>query len=222
VTVLDMSTETASLSSDIPTFGSTRTVDNPPPISGGVVVLAPVCATLTEAEDELFLLPHQAESTTTLSDDVRSQVQEFLVQLPPTAKKQVVERLLRRIANGEPLSARRVSDQVDESCEFVAELLEFLGGLDLAASVLESFHLAGGVLPVKSVSAVRHAEDASVEGAMDEGCALGFLASRRQYRLTPVRVEGPWEEHFTKDGVQYFYNNDLQVTTWTAPAEWPG
>jgi hypothetical protein len=221
-----MGAETAVLSPDIPTFGSVRTVDNSLPVSGGVM-LAPEFATRTESEDELFL-PPQTESKSTLCEDVRTQVQEFLVQLPPAAMKQVVERLLRRIADGEPLSARRVSDQVDESCEFVAELLEFLGGVDLAASVLESFRLAGVVLPVKTGSTLRSeverhsSEDASVvEGTIDEGCALGFLASRRQYRLTPVRAEGPWEEHFTKDGVRYFYNNELQVTTWTAPAEWP-
>ena len=44
----------------------------------------------------------------------------------------------RRLADGEPLSARKVADHVDESCEFLAELLAFCRSKQVVAEVLDS------------------------------------------------------------------------------------
>jgi len=137
-------------------------------------------------------------------DDVRVQVKAFLQQLSAKEQKTIVDQLLRRIANGEPLSARRLTDQVDESCEFLGELLEFCNDTQLAECVLKSTFQSGDL----------------ASGDL-EGSAQNFLASRRQYRLTPVRVIGPWEEVFAKDGQRYFYNNQTQRTQWEVPEGWP-
>ncbi|CAE8700820.1 unnamed protein product, partial [Polarella glacialis] len=76
-------------------------------------------------------------------EDLQGQVAAFLEQLPSKEGRQVLDRLLRRLAAGEPLSARKVSDRVDESCEFLAELLQFCqGGPEMLAQVLQS--AAGG------------------------------------------------------------------------------
>eukprot|EP00931_Biecheleriopsis_adriatica_P123975 TRINITY_DN99045_c0_g1_i1.p1 TRINITY_DN99045_c0_g1~~TRINITY_DN99045_c0_g1_i1.p1 ORF type:complete len:206 (-),score=52.17 TRINITY_DN99045_c0_g1_i1:55-651(-) len=134
-------------------------------------------------------------------EDLRLQVSEFIAQLPPREGREVLERLMRRLAAGEPLSARKVSDRVDESCEFLAELLAFCqGGPDMLAEVLQG--------------AARKSID-------DQAQLLSrFLDSRRRRRLDPVRCFGPWEEHFASDGARYFYNNATQRTQWQVPEDW--
>ncbi|CAE8657017.1 unnamed protein product [Polarella glacialis] len=138
-------------------------------------------------------------------EDLQGQVAAFLEQLPSKEGRQVLDRLLRRLAAGEPLSARKVSDRVDESCEFLAELLQFCqGGPEMLAQVLQS--AAGGD-----------------PGTQEEQQLLGrFLASRRRFRLAEqVRIFGAWEEHFAPDKSRYFYNNETQITQWPVPEGWP-
>lgn len=136
--------------------------------------------------------------------EIQTQVKAFLRQLPAGEQHQVVDRLLRRLAEGQPLSARRVSDRVDESCEFLAELLDFCSSRGLQEAALTS------------VASARGGAEANLEGS-----ALGFLASRRQHRLTSVRKWLDWEEHFTNDGGRYFYNNATQKTQYHVPEGWP-
>lgn len=136
--------------------------------------------------------------------EIQTKVKAFLRQLPSGEQHQVVDRLLRRLAEGQPLSARRVSDRVDESCEFLAELLEFCSDAWVQEAALSSVASARG----------------GVEAALD-GSALGFLVSRRQHRLTEVRRWLEWEEHFANNGERYFYNNSTQRTQWGAPEGWP-
>ncbi|CAJ1407669.1 unnamed protein product, partial [Effrenium voratum] len=132
-------------------------------------------------------------------EDLRTQVEGFLSQLPPKDARQVLDRLRRRLAAGEPLSARKVADHVDESCEFLAELLAFCRNDEVVAEVL---HRVGE------------------EEAEEEQLLGRFLDSRRRRRLEPVRTLGPWEEHFA-GGRRYFYNNDTQKTQWHVPNDWP-
>eukprot|EP00933_Yihiella_yeosuensis_P032065 TRINITY_DN25659_c0_g1_i1.p1 TRINITY_DN25659_c0_g1~~TRINITY_DN25659_c0_g1_i1.p1 ORF type:complete len:254 (-),score=63.51 TRINITY_DN25659_c0_g1_i1:23-784(-) len=138
-------------------------------------------------------------------EDLKSQVKDFIDQLPSEEGGQVLDRLLRRLAAGEPLSARKVSDRVDESCEFLAELLAFCqGGPNALAEVLNG------------VASAREAP------ANEEQKMLShFLKSRRRHRLECLRSWGPWEEHFAGDGTRYFYNNDTQKTQWHEPEGWP-
>ena len=50
----------------------------------------------------------------------------------------MLQRLRRRLADGEPLSARKVADHVDESCEFLAELLAFCRSEEVLKQVLQA------------------------------------------------------------------------------------
>jgi len=129
-------------------------------------------------------------------------VRDFLVHLPGREQRQVVERLLRRLLAGEPLSARKVSDQVDESCEFLANLLEFCSDMEIVESVLNL------VSP------------AAANAATADTLGAEFIASRRKHRLTPFRTVGAWEEHFSH-GERYFYNHERQITQREVPEEWP-
>eukprot|EP00439_Symbiodinium_sp_Y106_P060328 s1120_g8.t3 len=103
--------------------------------------ISSACATLTGrecTESPMFVVKLQQLQEL---EDLRVQVAAFLAQLPPKDGRLVLDRLLSRLAHGEPLSARKVSDRVDESCEFLAELLAFCQGGD--ATISEAFGCAG-------------------------------------------------------------------------------
>jgi len=142
-------------------------------------------------------------------EDMDGQVKSFLGRLPASEQGQIVDRLLRRIAEGQPLSARRISDRIDESCEFLARFLQFCSDVRVVEDVLRSVSTSIG----KNMNS-------------EEAMVSEFLASRRQHRLKPVRIIGPWEEHFARGTAdrpsqRYFYNSETQKTQWDPPEDWP-
>lgn len=180
---------------------------------------------VSSGDDELLLSTPklQCKSEVSISqqeecDDMYGQVQAFLDQLATSERHQVVERLLRRLRMGEPLSARRVTDRVDESCEFLADLLAFCSDMRIAEAVLlteeqrrDKIHQSNKPSPVPFDPSDQRFGSARLGD---------FLVSRRRHRLQPVRKIGPWEEHFTNDNVRYFFHTDLQRTQWEVPEGW--
>mmetsp|Transcript_65933 Transcript_65933/g.157665 ORF Transcript_65933/g.157665 Transcript_65933/m.157665 type:complete len:223 (+) Transcript_65933:59-727(+) len=85
-----------------------------------------VCIGASE-DDELRRAHSEAvtpKSPSQSTDLLRMQIEQFLVQLPAQDQASVLQRLLQRAAKGQPLDGG-AADHIDESCCFVARILDF-------------------------------------------------------------------------------------------------
>ncbi|CAE8621483.1 unnamed protein product [Polarella glacialis] len=205
------------MDSNLPSFGGVSSAESLE--TGGVqpttAELFPLSAESAGSSHPPVPVPVEDELFDGLArDEVQSQVEGFLAQLPLSERQEVLERLLQQVRGQRPTTA---SDQVDESCEFLARLLELESG-DSGSweAVLESVLVRCAILPMDvllpggvdtGAAPAPGSDDALGHFAVEtQGDALQeqqqkqqqqqqqqhpgeeapqFLASRRELRLTP-------------------------------------